>query len=183
MTTTPLPYQTPTPPAGAIFRPAAISLAIAAPTGLLLGTAECYAHIIRHEYLMVPTEILITLIFATALGLLLARLFRNLPSSSKPLTRLYTLAACTLAYYCAWIGWIANFVIYFSHNAPLPLFLHSHLRIFNVAIAMNYLGTWTLFGKPLHGPLLTCVWFAELFILFILTTRLVEWKSKLRSKR
>ena len=177
MTTASLPISSTRAPA---LRVLGASLAIGVPTGLLFGTLECYAHTIPHQLLMIPTEILITLTFATTLGLLLVRLFRNLPSSSKSLTRLCTLAACAIAYYTAWIGWIANFVIYFSHKTPLLTFFLPN-RVLDIASALNYLGTWRLFQKPAHGPLLTCVWFAELFALFTITTRLMEWKSKPRS--
>ncbi|MGN6369179.1 MAG: hypothetical protein ACTHN5_13040 [Phycisphaerae bacterium] len=176
MTTTPLPISTTTPTHTPALRLLLTSLATGALLGLLLGTAECYAHTIPNEPLMATTEVLATLTFSTALGLTLARLFRK-HASPKPLTRGCTLAACLLAYYTAWIGWIANFVLYFSHNPPLPSFF-TPARILTLASSMNRLGTWTLFHKPAHGPLLTCIWFAELFTLFTLTTRLVEWKTK-----
>ena len=177
MTTTPLPIpSTTTAPA---LRALFTSLALGALAGLLFGTLECYAHIIPHERLMAPAELLITIAFATTLGLFLARSLRALPFHSKSLNRLCTLLACIVAYYTAWIAWISTFIFYFSRQTPLfSFFLPA--RMLEIASAMNRLGTWTLFGKPVHGPLLTCIWFAELFTLFTLTTRLVEWKSKPR---
>jgi hypothetical protein len=173
MTTTPIIPHPTTTPAPLVLLLSSLLLAIF--LGALAGTLELYCHLLGNPSLIVLTESLIVLAFGASLGFLLTRLFRTFNSRSKSLRRLCTLSAAFVGLYTAWIAWISNFTLYFSHNAPLPRFFLP-ARMLDIIGCINQLGTWTLWGKPPTGPLLTGIWFAEAFTVIALATRITEWK-------